>query len=59
MKDKLKGKYVPSYYYNHLLDKWHRITQDNKSAKEYVTEFNEFLTRYNILSIKSDVQVFS
>jgi len=58
MKDKLKGKYVPPYYYNHLLDKWRRITQGNKSAKEYVTEFDEFLTRYNILGIESDAQVF-
>ena len=31
-----------------------RIIQDNKFAKKYVTEFDEFLTRYNILGIKSD-----
>ena len=58
MKDELKGKYVPPYYYG-LLDKWHWITQGNKSIKKYVTKFDEFLTRYNILGIESGVQVFS
>ena len=59
MKDELEGKCVPPYYYNHFLDKLRRITQGNKSSKIYVTEFFEFLTRYNILDIESDVQVFS
>ena len=36
-----------------------QITQDNKFAKEYVTEFDEFLTRYNILGIENNTQVFS
>jgi len=48
MKDELKGKYVPRHYYKHF-DRWRRITQDNKSAKEYVSEFDEFLNFYNIL----------
>ena len=56
--DKLRGKYVPPYYYNNFLDKWHRINRGNKSVKEYVTEFDKFLTRYNILDIASDVQIF-
>jgi len=58
MKDQLKGKYVPLHYCNHLLDKC-QITQDTNSAGKYVTEFDEFLTCYNILCIESDVQVFS
>ena len=58
MKDELKGKYVPSYYYNHLLDKRRRITQGNKFAMEYVTESDEFLTHCNIIGIESDIQVF-
>jgi len=59
MKDKPNDKYVPPYYYNHFLDKWRQIIQGNKSVKEYVIEFDEFLTRYNILDIESDIQVFS
>ena len=54
MKDILKKKYVPSYYYDRLLYGWHQISQGNKSAKEYVSEFDEFLNHYNILSKKSD-----
>ena len=41
MKDELKSKYVPPYYWD-----------------QHVTEFDEFLTRCNILGIESDVQVF-
>jgi len=59
MKDKLKGKYVPPYYYKYLLDIWRWITQGNKSVKEYVTIFDEFFTRYIILGRQSDVQLFS
>jgi len=59
MKDELKGKYVPPHYYKHLLDRWHKISQGNKSAKEYVNEFDEFPNRYNILGKQSDLQVFS
>jgi len=59
MKDKLKEKYVPSYYYDYLLDRWHRIFQGNKSVEKYVSKFVEFLNRYNILGKKSDAQVLS
>ena len=59
MKDELKGKYVPSHYYKHLLDRWRKIFQGNKSAKEYVNEFDEFLNHYNIIGKQSDIQVFS
>jgi len=59
MKDKLKGKYVSPHYYKHLLNRWRKIFQGNKFAEEYVNEFDEFLSRYNIISKQSDVQVFS
>jgi len=42
MKYDFIGKYVPSIYFDHLFDKWRRISQGNKSAKEYITEFDEF-----------------
>ena len=59
MKGELKGKYMSPYYYDHLLDKWRQITQDNKSAEKYVTKFVEYLTCYKILGIESDIQFFS
>jgi len=59
MKVKLKEKYVPLYYCDLLFDRCNWISQGNKSAKEYVSEFDEFLNRYNILGIKSDAQVLS
>ena len=58
MKDELKGKYVPLHYYKYFLDKWRKISQGNKTTKEYVNEFDEFLNHYNILGKHSDVQVF-
>jgi len=57
MKDELKRKYVPPHYYKYPLDRWCKISQGNKSAKEYANEFEEFLNRYNILGKWSDVQV--
>ena len=59
MTDELKGKYVPPYYFAKLLDNWRQITQSNKPAKDYVNEFDEFLTRYNIRDMQSDIQIFA
>ena len=59
MKDKLKEKYVPPYYYDRLFDRWHRIFQNDKSVKEYVSEFDQFFNCYNIIGKKSDTQVLS
>ena len=59
MKDKFIGKYVPPFYFADLLEKWHRIIQDNRFAKEYVTKFEEFLTHYNIYGMQSDIQISS
>ena len=43
MKDELKGKYMLPHYYKYLPDRWCKIFLGNKSAKEYVNEFDEFL----------------
>jgi len=48
MKD--EGKYMMPSFYARLLDKWHKFTQGNKSAKEYVAKFNEFLIRCSTLN---------
>jgi len=42
MKDKLKSKYVPSYYYGHLLDKWRRITQATNLPKNMLSNLISF-----------------
>ena len=43
MKEELETKYVPPLFSARLMDNWHQHTQSNKSAKEYVEKFNEFL----------------
>ena len=59
MKEEPKGKYVPPSFYVHLLDKRHQFTQDNKSAKEYVAKFDEFLIRCSILwTLKAKLKSF-
>ena len=50
MKNELKSKYVPPLFSDRLMNKWHQYTQDNKSAKEYVTKFDEFLLRCSTFS---------
>ena len=45
MKDELKDKYVPPSFNVRLMDKWHQYAQDNKSVKEYIAKFDEFLIR--------------
>ena len=59
MKDELKGKYVPPSFYPRLLDRWHRFTQGNKSAKDYVSEFDEFLIHCTVLGEEREEQVLS
>jgi len=48
--DELKGKYVPLSFSDRLMDKWHQYNQGNKSVKEYVVKFDEFLIRCNTFS---------
>ena len=58
MKDELKGKYVPPSFSARLMDKWHRYTQGNKSAQEYVEKFDEFLIRCNAFSMKDNLKFY-
>ena len=41
------------------MDKWHQYTQSNKSAKEYVAKFDEFLIRCNTLITEKQAQIHS
>ena len=59
MRDELKGKYVPPSVNAHLIDKWHRYTQGNKSAQEYVKKFDEFLIRCTAINIEGKAQILS
>ena len=54
MKDELKGKYVLPYYYACLLNRRHQFSHDNKSTKEYVAKFDEFLIRCSVIGTESE-----
>ena len=45
MKEKLWLKYVPPSFSKQLLDKWNRLTHENKSTTDYIAKFNEYLNR--------------
>ena len=49
MKRKLREKYLPMSYQERLLDQWQRLTQGNKTVSEYVTKFDEFVMRCNVV----------
>ena len=56
MKEELKTKYVPPSFSARLKDNWHQYTQGNKSVKEYVEKFDEFIIRSSdeVLSIRKE-----
>ena len=41
MKDKLKKKYLPEFYWNCLLNKLHNLSQGNMSVYDYITRFDD------------------
>ena len=45
MKEELDTKLVLPSFSARLMDNWHQHTQGNKSVKEYVEKFYEFLIR--------------
>ena len=59
MKDELREKYVLAPFSAYLVDEWHQYTQGNKSAKECVAKFDEFLIRCNTLTTEGQAQIFS
>jgi len=59
MKDKLRDRYVLASSFDSLLDDWHQFTQGTKSTKDYMTQFDEFLIRYNTFSTESSTQILS
>jgi len=59
MKERLETKYVPPSFSAHLMDNWHQHTQGNKSAKEYVKKFDEFIIRCSTLHRENEAQILS
>jgi len=58
MKEELETKYVPLSFSARLLDNWHQHIQSNKSAKEYIEKFSEFLIRCSTLHKKVKLKFF-
>ena len=47
MKAKLNENYFPVSHQGNLLDQWHDLRQHNRSATEYVEQFEEYKIRSN------------
>ena len=58
MKEELETKYVPPSFITRFMDNWHQHTQGNKSAKEYVEKFDEFLVRCCTLHKEVKLKIF-
>ena len=48
MKEVLKEKYVPTTYCQRMLDQWQRLTQGSCPVIEYISKFDEFLSRCDL-----------
>jgi len=59
VKEKLSLKYVSTSFSQQLLDKWNRLTQENKSIIDYITKFDEYLSRYGAIEFESPEQTIS
>jgi len=59
MKKELEIKYVSSSFSARLMDNWHQHTQGNKSTKESVKKFDEFLIRCSTLHKEGEAQILS
>jgi len=59
MKEELEIKYVTPSFSVHLMNNWHQYTQGNKSSKEYIKKFDEFLIRCNTLHKEEEAQILS
>ena len=53
MKEKLRLNYIPLFFRQQLLDKWDRLTQENKSVIDYIARFDEYLNRCNAIELVS------
>ena len=51
MKEKFRLKYIPHSFSQQLLDKWNRLTQETKSATDYIAKFDEYLNRCSAIEL--------
>ena len=56
MKEKFRLKYIPHSFSQQLLDKWNRLTQETKSATDYIAKFDEYLNRCGAIEFESAEQ---
>ena len=59
MKEELETKYVTPSFSARLINNWHQHAQGNKSTKEYVEKFDEFLIRCSTLHKEGEAQILS
>ena len=59
MKENIVLKYVPPSSSQQLLDKWNRLTQENKSTTDYIAKFDEYLNRCGAIKFESYEQTLS
>jgi len=52
-------KYVSPSFSEQLLDKWNEITQGNKSTTNYVTKFDEYLSRCGAIEFETSKRTLS
>ena len=48
IKEVLKEKYVPTTYRQRMLDQWQRLTQGSRPVSDYISKFDEFLSRCDL-----------
>ena len=48
MKEVLKEKYVPVTYRQRMLDQWQRLNQGSRPVGDYISKFDEFLSRCDL-----------
>ena len=59
MKEELETKYVSPSFSARLMNNWFQHTQDNKSVKEYIEKFDEFLFRCSTFHKEGEAQILS
>ena len=59
MKDKLRLKYIPTSFNQQFLDKWKKLTQESKSATDYIARLEEYLNRCEAIESESPEQTLS
>ena len=53
MKEKFRQKYIPPFFGQQLVDKWNRLTQENKSVTNYIIKFDKYLNRFSAIELES------